>query len=69
MRTSPTVTIYATDTGTSANMRDVNAGANVAAAAGIIGDTGSNGTSVYPNGVSTTANNLLAFHYTASAEL
>ena len=69
MRTTPTMTIYAVDSGTSANMRDVSAGVNVVANVSITGDTGANQTTVWPNSVSTTANNLLGFHYTADSEL
>ena len=69
MRTTPTMTIYAPNSGTSGNMRDVTAGANVVANVSIMGDLGPNQGSVFPNGVSTTANNLLCFHYTADSEL
>jgi hypothetical protein len=69
MRTTPTMTIYAPNSGTSGNMRDVTANANVVANVSVMGDLGVNQGSVFPNGVSTTANNLLCFHYTADSEL
>ena len=69
MRTPPGVTLYAPDSGTSGKMRDMSAGADVAAANWIVGDDNANDLSVYPNGVSVTSNNYLGIHWTASAEL
>ena len=69
MRTAPTITLYGTDSGSSGNIWDITGSANIAAATGIIGETSESRTTVFPNGVSTTANNLLAFQWIASAEL
>jgi hypothetical protein len=68
MRSNPTLTIYTTDSGASGSVWNITTSAAVAAGVGAIGGDNSNRGSVYPT-ASVTANNTLAYHYTASAEL
>ena len=66
MRTTPTITIYSTSTGTSAKIFNEQAAADVDGASQYIGESGFH---VYPTSGTPALGNQLLVHYVASAEL
>ena len=66
MRTSPTITVYSTNSGTSAKLYNEAAAVDLDALTQYIGQTGF---TVYPNSGTPTLGNPLLVHYVASAEL
>ena len=67
MRTTPTITMYSSNTGTSAKIYNENTTLDLGGAAQFIGETGFHGYA--SSGVITAAGTVLIFHYVASAEL
>jgi hypothetical protein len=66
MRTTPTITIYSTNSGTSAKIYNEQAAADVDGASQYIGESGFH---VYPTSGTPALGNQLLVHYVASAEL